>query len=117
MFGRVGERVFGKPSEDELLARKAVLRGFALEALDAFGAGDVYRIRDRIDQLHPLKPKHWWESKTNATPKEIWQTLVELQLGNVSIKCDSVPIIDSRTGKETGRSTFLWSRAEEKNLT
>ena len=107
MFGRGNERVV-----QEQLSRKSVLRGFALEVLDTKGA-DIYQVRDRIDQLHPLAPKHWWERKTNVTPKEVWQTLVELQLEDVSIKCETVPIVGPRSGKETGRVRFLWSRAAE----
>jgi hypothetical protein len=113
MFGKVGERVFGKPSEGEQLARKSILRGFTLEVLDTFGTGDVYQIRDGIDQLHPLNPKHWWDSKTNATPKEIWQTLFMMQFEEGSVGCDPVPIVDPHTGKETGKVRFLWSRAIE----
>jgi hypothetical protein len=113
MFERVGKRVFDKPSEDERVVRKAVLRGFALEALDAFGAGDVYQIRDRIDQLHPLTRKHWWDSKTNATPKEVWQTLFMMQFEEANVGCDPVPIVEPRIGKETEKVRFLWSRTRE----
>lgn len=104
MFGRVNERVVA-----EQLARKSVLRGFALEVLTAQGA-DIYQLGDQIDHLHPITRKHWWESKTNATPKEAWQALVELQLEDVSVRCETVPMVDSPTGKVR----FLWSRSREK---
>jgi hypothetical protein len=109
MFGRGNERVVA-----EQLARKSVLRGFALKVLTAQGA-DIYQLGDQIDHLHPATRKHWWESKHNATPKEVWQTLVELQLEDHSgsIKCETVPIVDPRSKRETGKVRFLWSRAAE----
>ena len=107
MFGRVSDKV-----ADERQARKSVLRGFAIQALDALVVGsDLYQVRDKINELHPLNPEHWWESKTNATPKEVWQTLVVLQLEDIPIKCETVVQTDRRSGRQTAR--FLWSRSRE----
>ncbi len=105
----VSEGVLSQPIIDERLARKNILRGFVLESLEAIGVGDLYQIRERIDQLHPVTRKHWWESKNNATPKEVWQTLVELQLGDIHLKCETIDgDIDSNKP-----ARFLWSREEE----
>ncbi len=115
IFGRVSEKVLPihRDSAAERLAKKTVLRGFALEALDTLGVGsDVYQVRDKIDALHPLKPKHWRERKTRSVP-EVWQTLFMLQFEKGTVRCDPVLEIDPRSGKETGKSTFLWSRIHE----
>jgi hypothetical protein len=109
MVGVVSERVV----DERLVARKALMRGFALEVLDAQGA-DIYQLGAKIDKLHPVTRKHWWDSRNNATPKEVWQTLVELQLDDRSgsIKCETVMGKDKH-GKPKAR--FLWSRTTEGN--
>jgi len=99
VFGRIGERVLYKPGVDEWLARKRVVSDYTLEALGEVQTGDIYQIRDAIFARH----------KTKATPKEVWQALVELQLEDVHIECETVVGTDGN-GKPKAR--FLWSRKE-----
>lgn len=115
MFGRLGERVFRRPNVEveEAVDKKSVLHEYVLEAIDTMGKGDVYQLRDKIDQLHPVTRKHWWDSRINATPKEVWQTLFMMQFEESTVGCDPVPIIDPCTEKETGRVRFVWSRKTE----
>ena len=108
-FGRIGERVFPlrRDRAAEVDAIKKLLSVYSLEAIDAFGVADVYQVKEKIAEFHP-KPGHRWNRKTRSTP-EVWQALLELQFAGV-LNCDTVPEIDPRTGRETGKARFLWSR-------
>lgn len=110
IFGKVNEKILRKPSVEEGLVRKSVLRRFALEAIDTLGVGEVSQLRGKIDELHPLARKHWWDSKTQATPREVWQTLLVLQFDGF-VTCKTVTRVSPRSGKQT--ATFLWSRMPE----
>jgi hypothetical protein len=94
MVGIVSERAV-----DERLARKRVVSGYALEALGEVQAGDVYQITDVIVARHQAK----------ATPREVWQALVELQLKDTHIECKTVDG-DLNSNKP---ARFLWSRQED----
>ena len=100
LFGRVSERVIHRPSVDEQLIRSTALRGHVLQALDAFGVGDVYQVRERITELHPVR------SRRQAAPREVWQALLGLQFDGV-VECETVTEKDKH-GKPQAR--FLWSR-------
>jgi hypothetical protein len=89
--------------------QKSKLRGYALEAIDIYGAADAHDVREIIVDQRP-NPRDWSNGRAPAV-REVWQALLELQRAGV-LECKTV---DPPSRKEKAR--FVWSRVPEETPT